>query len=83
MALDHWDTLGGEAVARNLPNLARMDLMRMTQFVWWRLTKDQDHNEMEKLKARLWQPPPGEVGQGPWSPEAETSAFSALKSALG
>lgn len=70
-------------MARGLPNLAQMDLMRMIQFVWWRVTKDKDHSEVEQFTARLWQPPPGEEAKGPWAPEAETAGLSALKASLG
>lgn len=79
-ALDRWADLDGWAASLNLPDLRDLPLERFCNLVWYWLTKDaEDPNEVDKFKTKLWQPPKGEVGQGPWSAEAETAAFVALK----
>lgn len=64
-----------------MPDLRTLPLERFCAFVWYVLTKGADEQAKEKFKAVLWRPPVGEVGQGPWSSEAETSAFAAFKAA--
>lgn len=62
-----------------------MDLDRFVSLVWYWVTKDaEDDNAVRKFETRLWRPPVGFVPTtGPWSPEEETSAFKALKGAMG
>jgi len=37
---------------------------------------------VEKLRAKLWQPPQGEAPAGPWAPEAEKAAFGAFQASM-
>ncbi len=54
--------------------------------MWWLWTHRGEEKDVAKFRAKLWQPPKGQAvtdKRSPWSPEQETSAFGALKSALG
>lgn len=82
IAEERWAELDGFSVSRNMPNLEDLPLDRFANFVWWYLTKDLDHTNVEKFRARLWQPPKGQRGQGPWAPNAETAAFKALQAQM-
>lgn len=83
IAVEHWPDIDGYAVSRGLGRLEDMPLDRFANFVWWWVTHGADEKERDKFRIRLWRPPKGEVGQGPWSAEAETKAFQGLKQALG
>lgn len=84
IALDHWREIDGFAVSQNMPDLRTLPLGRFCSFVYWWATRGADDEATKaKFDSRLWQPPPGEVAQGPWSPEAETAAFASVKAALG
>jgi len=81
-ALDHWWELDGYAAAHNLPELGELPLPRFLAFVYYMLTRNLDENELAKLRARLWRPPPGEVvtdPRSPWAPQNEAAAFAAFK----
>jgi hypothetical protein len=68
-----------------LKSLGSYPLSRFCNFVWWAMVRNlKGEQEVAKLKARLWMPPAGVIPtEGPWSPEAEMSAFSGLRAALG
>lgn len=85
VALDHWADLDGWAVSKNLPHLPTLPLSRFANLVWfWVMSHSEDEKAANKFKTQLWRPPPGVVPEkGPWSAEAETSAFKSLKQALG
>lgn len=84
LAVEHWTDLDGYAVAHSIPRLQELDIDRLCNFVWWWVTHNADQKERDKFKRRLFMPPKGEeVTTGPWSAEAETSAFSALRQSLG
>lgn len=83
LAVEHWPDIDGYAVSRGLGRLEQMQLDRFVNFVWWWTTNGAEQKEKDKFRARLWQPPKGEVGQGPWSAEAESKAFQGLKQSLG
>lgn len=86
IAAEHWETLDGYCVAHNVPDLREMELDRFCNFVWWWATRNaQDQQEIEKLRAQLWRPPPGQVPhpESPWSPENESKAFSSFKAQVG
>lgn len=80
-----WPFIDGFAVSIGV-DLLDLPLARFTNFIWWLMTKDGQKTEVEKLRAKLWMPPVGEVEipkESPWSPEKETGAFAALKAGLG
>lgn len=84
VALNHWADVDGLAVSQGLPELGDMPLDRFTNFIWWWATRNaQSSEEVEDFRRRLWKPPPGEVGRGPWAPAEETESFQALKRGLG
>lgn len=58
---------------------------RFENLLWHYITTHvEDESELEKVKARLWKPPPGEAAEyGPWSAEAEMEAFASLSQAVG
>nr|DAK24351.1 MAG TPA: hypothetical protein [Caudoviricetes sp.] len=65
-------------------DLEKMALGRLCNFVWWFITRNAESEaEVEKLRAKLWQPPRGEVAAGPWAPEAEKASFGAFQASLG
>lgn len=79
MALDRWAEFDGWATSLNI-DLSELTIPRFAHLIWyWLIHKAEDQNEVDKFRTKLWQPPKGEVGQGPWSAEAETAAFAALK----
>lgn len=83
MALESWAVLDGYAVSHGMPHLLDLPLDRFANYVYWMATKNLDEQGIEKFRAKLWRPPRGEAPApgSPWSPEAETSAFQALKAA--
>lgn len=87
MALDNWEWVDGYAAGHNMGALEELPIDRFCNFMWWWATRNmEDEQDVEKLRGDLWQPPPNydkPITKGPWSPEEETSAFAALKTALG
>lgn len=71
----------GEAVSRGLPDLPDMALDRFVAFMWWWATNGREQKDVDKFRARLWQPPAGEAPaeNSPWDPKNETKAFQSLK----
>ncbi len=87
IAAQHWVDLDGYAVGHGLPDLRQMPLERFCHWVWWMLTRNaKDEAEREKLRAKIWRPPPEVTTpidkRSPWNPENEMKAFSALKMQL-
>lgn len=68
-----------------MPDLRDLPLGRICNFVYWFLTRDGAPDDVDKFRAKLWQPPRGVVAdtRSPWSPENEKSAFSSARAALG
>lgn len=85
LMVSRWDSLDGYAVAHNMPDLRTIDLGRLSNFIYWRTIEGADAEEVDKFRARLWQPPRGVLPdkRSPWAAEAETSAFSQARAALG
>lgn len=87
LALKHWHALEGYAVAHGQPlALPNLSVARFCSYVWWWATRNAEkEQDIRNFEAQLWRPPAGEVvpAQSPWSSESETSAFAALKQALG
>lgn len=50
-------------------------------FVYYLMTRNADEGAVEKFRRNLWMPPKGVApdARSPWSPEAETAAFRAVK----
>lgn len=68
--------------SRGIDTLA-LPMDRFLSLIYWWLTDGVSPQEIERFNIRLWMPPKGVVPtQGPWTPEAETSAFKSLKGAL-
>lgn len=56
---------------------------RMLSFIYHWATEGAEESQLQKFDRRLWMPPPGvEATEGPWSREAEMSAFRGLASQL-
>lgn len=79
----HWREFDGWAVAQGLGDPLKLPVARFCHLVWFWMTRDADPNDVRKLEAQLWQPPPGAEPKGPWSPEAEMAAFESLRMTLG
>lgn len=67
-----------------MPPLGSLDLDRLVNFVYWRIVDGADGREIEKFRARLWQPPRGVVAdeRSAWAPAQENNAFAAARKAL-
>lgn len=84
VAVENWEDLDGWAVSRNMPPLESLPLERFGSLVWHWMSRNGEQKDIDRMRARLWQPPKGtEARVGPWSPEAETSAFKSLQAAVG
>lgn len=68
-----------------MPDLRDLTLGRFCNFIWWVMVRNlESEAEIAKTRAKLWMPPPEKVVErGPWSAEAEMSAFASLKAGLG
>lgn len=65
-------------------DLLELPVPRFLAVVYFWATRHADEVGRRKFDARLYQPPPGVVPTvGPWTAEAEQSAFRALKAGLG
>lgn len=82
-AVTNWDTLDGYAAAHGMPPLHELTLDRFCNFTWYMMTRFAEQKEVDKIKAKLWVPPPKSTApipaNSPWSAEAETRAFAAVK----
>lgn len=80
-----WEAMDGFAVAHNMPDLRTLDLGRLSNFVYWRISDGADDKALDKFRARLWQPPRGIIPdkRSPWSAENEVSSFAAARASLG
>lgn len=80
-----WEAMDGYAVAHSMPDLRELKLGRLTNYVYWRITDGAEEESLEKFRAKLWQPPRGEIAdpRSPWSSENEMSSFNAARAALG
>jgi hypothetical protein len=83
LADQHWVTLDGQTAMSGIDLLA-LPLDRFLNSVYHYATDGGDAAALRRFDTQLWMPPPGvEATRGPWSPEAETSTFQAVKAALG
>lgn len=82
----HWPDLDGYAVGHNMPPLDSLPLGRFCNWLWWMLTRNANEQEKEKIRAKLWRPPPAHEGpidkRSPWSAENEMKSFASLKAQL-
>lgn len=77
-ANDNWMALDGWAASQNVDPLD-LGADRFLSLVYHFATKDGDEAGIDKFDARLWMPPVGVAAvKGPWTAEAETSAFRAF-----
>lgn len=81
-ALTYWNDLDGHATSQGLPELGKMPLGRLCNYIWWWVTRNADEEQYEKARRKLWIPPKGEAGQGPWAADEETRLLRAAKAAL-
>jgi len=82
----NWADLDGYAAAHGLSPLQDFPIDRFCNFVWYMFTKEAEQREVDKLRAKLWQPLPGTVvtdPRSPWFSKNESNAFSALKRSMG
>jgi hypothetical protein len=83
LADEHWVTIDGEAALRGVDPMS-LPFDRFLNAVHHFATREGSPDAVRKFEIRLWMPPPGVVAtRGPWSAEAETRAFKALKAGLG
>lgn len=85
IAQDNWRSVDGFAASQNMPDLREMPLDRFCSFIYWWATRNAEKEaDIRKFEAQLWRPPVGVVPDAgsPWSAEAETSAFAALKKGI-
>lgn len=68
-----------------MPDLRKLPLGRLCNFIYWYLTRDGSSEDVDKFRAKLWQPPKGVEAdrRSPWSAEAEAQSFSSARMALG
>lgn len=85
LLISRWEAMDGFAAAHSMPDLRELHLGRLANFVYWRVTDGGAEEEVEKFRARLWQPPRGEIAdpRSPWSAENEAASFAAARAALG
>lgn len=71
----------GFAVSQNMPELGDLTIPRLESFLYWYFTRNADHSDVEKFRARLWIPPKGEKApdDSPWSAKNERQAFKSLQ----
>jgi len=85
-AVGNWETLDGYAVAHGMPDLRDLPLDRFCNFVWYMLTRNSEKKDVDQMRAKLWVPPPKSTApipkNSPWSAEAETAAFKAVRAQL-
>ena len=86
-AVANWETLDGYAVAHGMKgDLRDMPLDRFCNFVWFMMTRNAEKKDIDSMRAKLWVPPPKSAApiprNIPWSAEAETAAFKAVKAQL-
>ena len=84
LAEDYWVRFDGWCAASGFDPL-EMTFDRMLNVLEYWATLDAEETDLKKWEARLWRPPKGEApaAGSAWSPEAETSAFAALKKQTG
>lgn len=84
LMLDRWEVMDGFALAHGIEELARVPIGRLTSFIYWRLVDGAEPAEVEKFRARLWQPPRGIEAdpRSPWSSENEQASFGAAIASL-
>jgi hypothetical protein len=87
-AVSHWDEFDGYAVAHSMTALEELPLERFCSYVMWRLLDGRDAQEQQKLRAKLWRPPPGATKKdlqdkrSPWNPANENAALGAFKAQI-
>lgn len=82
-AQHNWRRMNGEALTSG-QRLIEFELEDFCDFVWWNAVKEADEKGKARFEQWLWMPPVGvRATSGPWSPEAETGAFNALKNLVG
>lgn len=80
VAAKHWVTLDGDRA----DDILELPFDRFLNTIYRYATKGGNEVALAQYDQWLWMPPPGVVAtRGPWSPEAEQSAFRSLKAALG
>lgn len=83
LAARDWVEIDGEAALRE-SDLLQLPFDRFLNAIYHWETRDRPPEAVRKFEIMLWVPPPDVAPTvGPWSPEAETSAFKAVRAALG
>lgn len=83
LAGQHWPVIDGMLASQGVDPLS-LPWDRFLNTIYWWATRDATSQAVAKFEAQLWRPPPNEAPApgSPWSPEAETAAFKALKAGV-
>lgn len=75
-----WPRFDGWCASRGIdPEALPVD--RLCNLVWHRIVEHKRPEEIDRLEAELWKPPPGtEASSGAWAPDEELAAFGRLSS---
>lgn len=78
----NWTAFDGWAVTLGFDPLS-LPADRLLSVIYHWATKDGDQQGIARFDSRLYMPPKGvEATVGPWTAEAETSAFAAFKAQM-
>ena len=78
---ENWTVIEGERDWANpgAGDLLELPIDRLLNLTYYWATRNGDEQAVRKFDARLWVPPKGVAPtEGPWSAEAETTAFKAF-----
>lgn len=71
-----WARFDGKCASRGVDPL-ELPLDRLCNLVWHWITEHRKPDEVDRIEADLWRPPPGtEASSGAWSASEELSAFT-------
>lgn len=85
LARDDWASLDGQMASLNVDPLLLPPDRFLNLIYWWATHHAEEQAQVDKFDRQLWMPPKGKAAApgSPWSPEAETAAFSALAAQVG
>lgn len=86
LAERHWSTIEGWWTTQRSKDLWDLPPYKMLSVIYYWATQGADEQSLAKFDRQLWVPPPGydkPITEGPWTAEAETSAFKAFATDVG
>lgn len=85
LAKREWASFDGLMASKNVDPLLLSPDRFFSLVYWWGTRNAPDQAAVDKFDRQLWRPPKGVAAPkgSPWSPEAETAAFTSLASAFG